>query len=223
MDTKKKTEKRPVIQSRYHPQKDGRPAPGKISQCPEAGCDSQECIIIKNGWRERKTGPLTWLALRVCRVHNGGVFTVYNIGMLPKKRRSFFDGKDQFTDAIVDGAEGKKWPEEAKGGASTFKTQKRHIQFWCELIGVEPGQSIDCRRIAALCLNVSTMRLCAAANRIRAGPTWNCRARVVAELLGNLGKIKFSSILSRGHALNFWGRSTIDRQIKLLSLDFSTT
>jgi hypothetical protein len=222
MDTSSKEKKRPVIQVSYLPDLSGIASPGAITRCPEADLDHRKCNIKKKSWRKRKTGPLGKLARFECTVHKGGIFTVYNLGMLPYKRKSLIDTKDSMAQAIIDGASGIKWPEEAKGGLSTFKTQKRHIRFWCQLIGVEPGHTEKNHLQGALIFNISTTKLRDGARRIRAGPTWKCRALVVEGLLRNLGKISLKDLLSQGHELNFWGSPLINERKKFPLIDFTT-
>jgi hypothetical protein len=179
------------------------------------------CRIVGRGWRERKTGPFQELKLCHCRVHELS-FTVYPFGMVPYSRRSLIDDPNYFT-AVSDASQGIKWPEITPDLGSTFKTQKRHIKLWCQLIGVEPLSSASERLRASVALGVSHLHLREAADGIRAGPTYEGRARIVMGVLNVLtGGSILRAILQQGYTVRLWGSPNFDERDKVPLLHFTS-
>ncbi len=179
------------------------------------------CRIVGRGWRERKTGPFQELKLCHCRVHEL-IFTVYPFGMVPYSRRSLIDDPNYFA-AVSDATQGIKWPEITPDRGSTFKTQKRHIMLLCQLIGLEPLSSASERLRASVALGISHLHLREAADRIRAGPTYEGRARIVMGVLKTLtGGISLTTILRQGHTAGVWGNPNFDERDKVPPLHFTS-
>lgn len=106
---------------------------------------------------------------------------------------------------------------------STFKTQKRHIKLWCQLICLEPLSSESERLQASVALGISNLHLREAADRIRAGPTYESRARIVMGVLNVLteGSI-LRAILQQGHTVRLWGSPNFDERDRVPLLHFTS-
>jgi len=179
------------------------------------------CRVIGKGWRDRKCGPYQRLKLSRCQVHKLS-FTVYPLGMVPYSRRSLIDDPNYFA-AVGDATQGKRWPEVAPDQGSTFKTQKRHIMLWCQLIGVGPLSSDGERLQASITLGISHLHLREAAGKIRAGPTYEGRARIVIGILNTLtGGTSLATILRQGHQAKVWGNPNFDERDTVPPLHFTS-
>lgn len=128
--------RRPYLCAAYLPDAQNLLTPGSVGACPLSRLIAGVCRIVGKGWRERKTGPFSWLKVCRCRVHERS-FTIYPFGMMPYSRRSLIDAPN-YLSAVSDATQGIRWPEVTPAQGSTFKTQKRHIMLWCQLIGVGP-------------------------------------------------------------------------------------
>jgi hypothetical protein len=179
------------------------------------------CRIIGRGWRERKTGPFSWLKVCRCRFHELS-FTIYPFGMMPYSRRSLIDAPT-YLSAVSDATQGIKWPEITPDQGSTFKTQKRHIRLWCQLIGVDPLTTEGERLEASVSLGVSHLHLREGAEKIRAGPTYEGRARIVMGVLNVLtGGSSLSTILQQGYTVRLWGSPKFDERDRVPLLHFTS-
>jgi hypothetical protein len=119
--------------------------------------------------------------------------------MMPYSRRSLIDDPSYFA-AVRDATQGIKWPELTPEQGSTFKTQKRHIMLWCQLISVGPLSSEGECLQTSINLNISHLHLREAAENIRAGPTYEGRARIVMTVLNTLtGGTSLATILQHVH------------------------
>jgi len=212
---------RPFLCAAYLPDVLNRLTPGSVKACPLSGVVPGMCRIVGRGWRERKTGPFQELKLCHCRVHKLS-FTVYPFGMVPYSRRSLIDYPNYFA-AVSDATQGIKWPEITPDRGSTFKTQKRHIKLWCQLIGLEPLSSGNERLQASVALGISHLHLREAADRIRAGPTYEGRARIVMGVLNTLtGGTSLATILRQGHSARVWGNPIFDERDRVPLLHFTS-
>lgn len=108
-------------------------------------------------------------------------------------------------------------------GGEVFKTQKRWIKGWSQLVGCEPDQATKVRENIADSLGLSTQLALDGAKQIRAGPTYRSRAQVVLALLKTLlGGINIAALLQRGTRLKFWGKANIDERDKFPLFDCIT-
>lgn len=212
------TARRCFVTSSYLPDSQSRLSPKSPAGCPKRESGPDKCHIVSNGWRSRKVGPFAWLKQFLCLFH-GVKFTVYPCGMIPFGRRSFIDAPN-FMEAVVDGANGAKWPTLAPQQGSTFKTQKRHILFLSKLFGVEPSLTPAERLAAAMTLHIPTIHLQDGATKIREGPTFAGRAQVVMGILNlSIGKvISLGATLHRGHESKLWGVHMMDERDVSLTL-----
>lgn len=212
---------RPFLCAAYLPDVQNRLTPGSVHACPLSGVMPGICRTVGRGWRERKTGPFQELKLCHCRVHKLS-FTVYPFGMVPYSRRSLIDTPNYFA-AVSDATEGIRWPEITPDQGSTFKTQKRHIMLWCQLIGVESSTTESERLQTSVTLGISHLHLREAADRIRAGPTSESRARIVMGVLNTLtGRKSLATILRQGHTARVWGVPNFDERDRVPLLHFTS-
>jgi hypothetical protein len=186
------------------------PRPLKPLRCPFRRRADNNCQIVSKGFRPRKTAPFHFLSRFLCKFHRHS-FTVYPIGMVPYGRKSFLE-LDQTIQCIRDATHGIRWPEMAIGG-EVFKTQKRWILGWSQLVGCEPDQAPRVREDIADSLGISVQLALDAANKIREGPTYRGRAQAVSALLQTfLGGTSIATLLQRGTKLYFWGKANIDER-----------
>ena len=208
---------------------DDRLRPVRPERCPADG-DSR-CRIWSQNWRDRKRGPGYALAVFRCRTHLC-IFTVYPPDWTPYARRSFValspDGADGFHDggvrlawastvfqAVVDAAEGKAWPQEARfivdergfmpGGV--FRTQCRHIEGALGLFAINEEADRRCQEKVAALFGIGVPLLVQIAGS-RDGPFWKrggeAGARVL-DFLGAPGRRHFRSLVDLGGDRKYWG------------------
>lgn len=212
---------RPFLCAVYLPDAQNRLTPGSTKCCPVCEIMAGACRIVGNGWRHRKCGPFLRVKLFRCQTHLLG-FTVYPLGMTPYSRRSFLNFPNCFA-AIADAASGCKWPDLTPLEGATFKTQKRHIARWALLFGIEPVLSENAQVQAAMTLRISHVYLREGAAKIREGPTYEGRARIVLDVLNHLdGSISLAAILQRGTTLKVWGIPIFDERDQVPLLHFTT-
>jgi len=210
----------------------GQLRPERPSRCPASVEDSVCCHLRASKWRERKFGPGYALAVFRCFAH-GCAFTVYPPDWTPYARRSFVtlspDGADGVHDdgamaawestvfqAVVDGACGRAWPEEARfieddrgfvpGGV--FRTQCRHIHGALVLFAISCNCDARAREKVAVMLDLNVPFLGRIVNQARDGPWWRSAAMAVWEVLSILGEPSrryLSRLVSLGRDRRYWG------------------
>lgn len=208
---------RPFNCGLYLPSSMKVPKPLKPLRCPFRRSSDDSCQVVSKGCRKRKAGPFALLFRFVCKRHQRS-FTVYPFGMVPYGRKSFLPS-DQILQCIRDGMCSIRWPEVAVG-SEVFKTQKRWIKGWSQLVGCEPGQASKMREDIADSLGIATQLALDGAKQIREGPTYRSRAQVVSALLKTLLEgIHITALLQRGTKLKFWGKANIDERDKFPLFD----
>lgn len=210
----------PFVSGRYLPDVQGRLVAPRVDSCPLGHRLGGACQLFSKGWRVRKTGPYRALQRVRCKCHNRG-FTVYPLGMVPYGRRSFLD-EPAMVSCLEDAAPDRKWPLLPSLELPTFKTQKRHILMWSNLIGVGDSLSAVDQQTAAKMFGIPTLTLRDGAQNIRAGPTYSGRARIVMGILKDLGRAKLTTLLHRGHKLKLWGEPYIDERDQIPLVHFNT-
>jgi hypothetical protein len=142
--------------------------------------------------------------------------------MMPYARRSLIDDP-HYLSAVSDAAQGIKWPELTPESGSTFKTQKRHIMLWCQLIGVGSSSWASDSLQTSINLGISHLHLRDAAENIRAGPTYEGRARIVMGVLNTLtGGLSLATLLRQGHTARIWGSPKCDERDRIPHLHFTS-
>jgi hypothetical protein len=210
----------------------GQLRPERPVRCPASGEDSIPCHLRASKWRERKFGPGYALVVFRCFAH-GSSFTVYPPDWTPYARRSFVvlspDGADGVHEdgpmsgwagtvfqAVVDGAAGRAWPEEARffeddrglvpGGV--FRTQCRHIHGALALFAIACSSDVRAREKVAATLDLDVPFLGRIVNRARDGPWWRSAAKAVGEILSILGapgRRHLLKLVGLGRDLQYWG------------------
>lgn len=168
------------------------------------------CHVVVKGWCKRVFGPGHAILACVCYTHGG--FRIYPLGWWRYGRVSMLGAGESLAGAARDAAAGRRWPEHARGGLMTLRTQRRWTSKWCRIFGVDPALDDDARLEAALALGLSTVTLKERANDIRAGPTSKGgRALIIVGLLRSLDPAGLlSRLLRRGHTCGFWGKPTFE-------------
>jgi hypothetical protein len=161
--------RRAFLSARYLPDAIGRLTPGKPLRCPRTGDDDLVCNVVVKEWCQRGCGPGYALLACVCYAHGG--FRIYPLGWRRYSRAGLLDDNASPLAAVRDGAAGTSWPELARSGSATRRTQRRWTAIFCKLAGVESALGDDERIRAAWTLGLTTLMLQDGANRIRAGPT----------------------------------------------------
>ena len=218
--TERRCALRPFVTGHYLPDDQSRLRPGVIVECPLGKEIPGPCRILSKGWRKRKTGPFALLKRLRCLGHCTG-FTVFPFGMMPFARRSLVD-IPRFAESVEDAVAGKKWPIQASGQGSVFKTQKRHILALSKVFGVDSSLSDQQRLAASLTLKIPTICLLDGATKIREGPTFAGRAQVVMDVLKRLGGVySLATILRRGFECKLWGTYIMDERDQLPLFHFT--
>jgi len=172
----------------------GRLVPAKPTRCPYSE-SSVACHISQKGHRGRKTGPCHPLYIFQCHIH-GHCFTIYPFGYTPFGRQPVWqvdlpevrlmDLKPTYFSAVIDGVGSVRWPEGSDPELRTkhfdfkgvFKTQKRHINGACSLLGIDSELSDEIREDQSALTGVPFLIMRDHEVRVRDGPSFKKKVAI---------------------------------------------
>lgn len=198
--------------------------------CPKYQSKRSECHVCLNFWRERKTGPLLFLAVVKCLLHKIA-FTLYPPGFLPWQRCTLIgnidlDGKpigvegeeqeetiDLLTagtlfEGAFDKAQGEVWPKEQLDSVKTtrFDTQSRHIRKNALLLALNPDTTPKINEAITGVLNLNSLTIAEHSRRIESSGTDQSRSVAILSVLKTLLPLDslFERLTVAGSFLRLW-------------------
>lgn len=204
----------------YVPTAAGTLAPELPCACPYRPPGGEACLVVRNHWRERKTGPCHPLLVARCAVHEVA-FTLYPPGHVPYGRCALApctsagvehagperDWTDTVFAGAVDAAQRTPWAREADGGSNWWwSTQGRLLDLALTLTGTHPELADALRHRIAEILRVPALVLRDQAGQCRVQPGYASRGDAVVAVLDRLVGPVLRRLLVVGHAVGLWGR-----------------
>jgi len=200
-------------------------APQIPQVCPEQEALGGLCALGIHHHRRRQTGSVEFLVVLRCRRH-GRCFTLYPPGYGPYLRRPVVDltpeghkiehehehGRrlDDFKRTLFAAAlsanDAQSWPRNSwiEAGASSWMTQRRHLELGCRLLGLSGSLDNATRVRIAEALGLRTSDLIEGAKTIsgyRSQGEWICRLLTAIPLAARGAR----RLLQCGHLAGLWG------------------
>ncbi len=184
--------------------------------------NKQNCRIVNDHFRDRKTGPDSILVVR-CKTHKI-CFSIYPIGYTPYGRDKIApvspDGRittgeqeeDRFAgtyfDAALDAAKSISWRHDYQvpSPESSFITQSLHLKRSCTLFGINPDSDAAQREAVIQLLDVPGQLLHDYMQRICIHSGYQNRGNAVCHILKSLhcGPTLFERFAVLGANVGFW-------------------
>lgn len=189
-----------------------------------------ECRVVKNGWRDRDTGPCH--SLRRVKCHHGPGYTLYPPGYAPRKRESVApvdsagemvlvgegDGHPEqgalawyrtVFGAALDAAGGVGWSRGSPvGDPRRRRTQRRYMEQCAALLGLSFEMEEPVSQSIAECLGVAWLGLSDQRRVYQSAQTYLERGPVIAAVLEMIPVDRSLSyrLLLAGFIAGLWGR-----------------